>query len=256
MSSSRTWPRLVIEGLVIITSILLAFGIDAWWSERQARADERASLELLVRDLESTIERLDEFESISLAAARAGVEAYAAMASPGPIEPEEVSRRLAAVAMRRTLRIPTAAYTELLSTGSLRVIEDRILRDRIVRFYDEARRTEDIIASNNRTILDGSVTRTFYERGLVIQNIRPSSGVSTDAVLSSDTRIAEWLGEGFEHPEDRVLTLGRTSEEWYSVRTVAFQTGRLHSLNAQNARDMRESATQLSEWTLAYLVTR
>jgi hypothetical protein len=246
----------VIEGLVIITSILLAFGIDAWWSERQDRADERASLELLVRDLESTIERLDEFELISLSAARAGTEAYAAMASPGPIDAEEISPRLAAVGMRRTLSIPSAAYTELLSTGSLRVIEDRVLRDRIVRFYEEARRTEDIVASNNRTVLDGSVARTFSERGLVGQMVQPSSGVSTDALLRSNARIAEWLGEDFEHPRDRVLTLGRTSEEWSAVRTVAFQAARFHSSNAQNTRELGESAAQLSEQALGYLATR
>ena len=35
------WPRFVIEGVVIVASILLAFGIEAWWAEVQDREDER-----------------------------------------------------------------------------------------------------------------------------------------------------------------------------------------------------------------------
>ncbi len=34
------WPRFVIEGVVIVASILLAFGIEAWWENRQERQDE------------------------------------------------------------------------------------------------------------------------------------------------------------------------------------------------------------------------
>jgi len=32
--------RLIVEGVVIVLSILLAFAIDAWWSERQERIEE------------------------------------------------------------------------------------------------------------------------------------------------------------------------------------------------------------------------
>jgi hypothetical protein len=49
------WLRVLIEGVVIVGSILLAFGIDAWWEGRQERADdleiERAALELMLADL-------------------------------------------------------------------------------------------------------------------------------------------------------------------------------------------------------------
>jgi hypothetical protein len=32
---SLPWLRVLIEGVVIVDSILLAFGIDAWWEGRQ-----------------------------------------------------------------------------------------------------------------------------------------------------------------------------------------------------------------------------
>ncbi len=42
--------RAVLESIVIILSILLAFGIDAWWEERRDAADVRESLEVVRRD--------------------------------------------------------------------------------------------------------------------------------------------------------------------------------------------------------------
>ena len=46
MSRQIPWLRVFVEGVVIVGSILLAFGIDAWWDGRQERA---AEAELLVR---------------------------------------------------------------------------------------------------------------------------------------------------------------------------------------------------------------
>ena len=38
MSRPIPWLRVFAEGAVIVVSILLAFGIDAWWEGRQERA--------------------------------------------------------------------------------------------------------------------------------------------------------------------------------------------------------------------------
>ena len=44
------WLRIFVEGLVIVVSILLAFGIDAWWDERGENRQEQALLQGLVKD--------------------------------------------------------------------------------------------------------------------------------------------------------------------------------------------------------------
>jgi len=43
MSDRKTrWVRALLEGLVIVGSILLAFGIDAWWEGRsEAQAEQK-----------------------------------------------------------------------------------------------------------------------------------------------------------------------------------------------------------------------
>ena len=40
MKQRVPWLRMLAEGVVILTSILLAFGVDAWWAERQRIGDE------------------------------------------------------------------------------------------------------------------------------------------------------------------------------------------------------------------------
>jgi len=42
------WLRILIEGVVIVVSILLAFGIDAWWEEQQDQAEEQRILSALL----------------------------------------------------------------------------------------------------------------------------------------------------------------------------------------------------------------
>ena len=50
------WKRLTVEGAAIVVSILLAFGIDAWWDERNDLHRERAYLEILRDDVVRTID--------------------------------------------------------------------------------------------------------------------------------------------------------------------------------------------------------
>ena len=53
------WPRFLLEGVVIVGSILLAFGIEAWWAERQERAEEQRLLQNLHEEFVETRESVD-----------------------------------------------------------------------------------------------------------------------------------------------------------------------------------------------------
>jgi hypothetical protein len=54
------WPRIFVEGAAIVASILLAFGIDAWWQDRQTRFDEQQILHGLEEEFVSIHEVLNE----------------------------------------------------------------------------------------------------------------------------------------------------------------------------------------------------
>ena len=46
------WGRILVEGTAIVLSILLAFGIDAWWDDRQQRESDLAHLQGVIEELE------------------------------------------------------------------------------------------------------------------------------------------------------------------------------------------------------------
>ncbi len=52
MAKQIPWLRIFVEGVVIVLSILLAFGIDAWWDELGDRRSERETLVRLQGEFE------------------------------------------------------------------------------------------------------------------------------------------------------------------------------------------------------------
>lgn len=53
------WPRILVEGVVIVGSILLAFGIDAWWARKQQAAEEERVLTTLAAEFRTNSALLD-----------------------------------------------------------------------------------------------------------------------------------------------------------------------------------------------------
>ena len=52
------WVGLLFESLAVIVSILVAFGLDAWWSERQARVDLLEDLASVTAEIEGNLDAL------------------------------------------------------------------------------------------------------------------------------------------------------------------------------------------------------
>ena len=66
MPERTNWKRLALEMVVIISSILMAFGIEAWWSGQQEQEELDALVELLRADIAANIadfERLNRLEN-------------------------------------------------------------------------------------------------------------------------------------------------------------------------------------------------
>ena len=59
MPDKISWRRILVEGLVIVVSILLAFGIEAWWQERGDRTAELEALVGLHAEFTAIRERLE-----------------------------------------------------------------------------------------------------------------------------------------------------------------------------------------------------
>ena len=83
---------------------------------------------------------------------------------------------------RRTLRLGRATYTDLLSTGNLRLIRNADLRDRIVRLYEANERVQLIRDRNNQEFVDRMYVTYLLDQGLVA----PPPDRKLAAVAASD----------------------------------------------------------------------
>lgn len=68
MTKKIPWARVWVEATVIVTSILLAFGIDAWWQRQQRVGLERDYLVALLADVETVISVSEERIPLQIAA--------------------------------------------------------------------------------------------------------------------------------------------------------------------------------------------
>lgn len=121
----RRWAALLIEFVLIIAGILAALAIDGWASERTERKSERAYLAALVADLHQFEEELNEQIAFEDDMVKTCVTAFNKANSANPAEHSlPLGALLWHLAVRRTLFLESAAYTELVSTGKFGIISD------------------------------------------------------------------------------------------------------------------------------------
>ena len=243
------WKRLSVEAIAIVTSILLAFAIDAWWEDLARSSDEVESLELIRRDLETSIEQLEKHASYVAASSQSALNAYAALSNPGPYDRENIHDEMLRVD-RVTLKVPTAAYTELLSTGNLRVIQDRQLRDAIVRFYESVELAELIVQKNNDNFLDQQLADAYYGQGMIL--IHTQSDVGDDDLNAVNKLTRQRLGENFVHQSDPMWNFQPDSREWQVLRSLLLNSAQVHIIGEVIAQekivDARELLASIESW--------
>lgn len=238
------WKRITVEAIAIVVSILLAFSIDAWWENRALVKDELVSLDLIRRDLDESIEQLKSHVEYAKRASQSALNAYTALSGPGPYDREYIRTEILRV-NRVTLRIPKAAYTELLSTGRLGVIEDRDLRDAVIRFYESVERTELVIQINNSVYLDDQLMGAYIRDGLVLSHT--ASDVGNDVLNKGNEIIGQRLGKDFVHLPDPFWEFSPDSREWQRLRSMLLNAARVHALSETNAQSKIVDATALKE---------
>ncbi len=59
MTKQIPWLRVFVEGVVIVVSILLAFGLQAWWDGRQEREEQEAYLTAVSGELRTVKARME-----------------------------------------------------------------------------------------------------------------------------------------------------------------------------------------------------
>ena len=90
------WPRIFAEGAAIVVSILLAFGIEAWWQDRQDRQVEQSILSSLLDEFRGLEKMLDHERRTQQAILDATNRLLrAALKSDSELEKDSIDRNLA-----------------------------------------------------------------------------------------------------------------------------------------------------------------
>lgn len=226
------WAQVMIELLLLVLGILIALAVDDWVQSRRDARTERDYLQLLVRDLERDDEILKEFIGFEELQVNDGVEAYRALRSTvEPADREAVAAKLSRLTSRRTLRLVRATYTDLVSTGNLRLISNPALRDRVVKYYEESDRRIAIVDRNNQFFVDQMYAAQLGNTGLITP--RPTHHLPAIQVAMGEltARIGMPVLEGSDRlwrlsaqaPEYEVLVgqvWQRTSVSFLAINTV------------------------------------
>ncbi len=126
MSRQIPWGRVLVEGAVIVASILLAFGIEASWAERSERRTEQEELRRVFNEL--TVERgrilsFEERQAARVSASLDFVDLVEALGTPiGTIEAPD--SMLATFFGSPSFEAQTPALDGLLRSGSFSVVRD------------------------------------------------------------------------------------------------------------------------------------
>jgi hypothetical protein len=123
---------------------------------------------------------------------------------------EEVARAISRLLSRRTLRLSRSTYTDLLSTGNVRLLRNARLRDDIARLYERNDRALAIRDRNNQVFVDEVFFAYVLETGLIAP--RPSNSLATSIypVMEYDQRV----GVPVTVEQDLLWKLGPGSAEW------------------------------------------
>jgi hypothetical protein len=232
------WAQVVIELLLLVVGILIALAVDDWVQSRRDARSERQYLQLLVRDLERDDEIIREFITFEDRQVADGVTAYRALRGAADIEDKEaVAGSMSRLMSRRTLRLVRATYSDMVSTGNLRLIGNNALRDRIITYYETSDRRTAIVDRNNQFFVDQVYAAHLLDTGLIAprpNNNLPGISAAMEALAARIAMPVDARGDRLwllpvDAPERQVL-LGKlwqrtavSSQAIVNVRVIATQ---------------------------------
>lgn len=229
----RRWAQVVIELTLLIVGILVALAVDGWIEDRRDVRTEREYLERLQRDLDRDLAVLEEYVAFEDRQVADGIAAYRAMR--GAVQPagrEAVAESLTRLMSRRTIRLARSTYTDLVSTGNIRLIRNTALRDQIATLYETTDRSVAIRDRNNQVFVDQMYVQYIMDAGL----IAPRATHNIPAMESSNREFMRRVGVPIDTDNDRLWQIGPSSPEWRVLANKVWQ----RSIVSQQARDQAQ----------------
>lgn len=133
MSKQIQWLRISVEGVLIVGSILLAFGIQAWWETSKERTGEQEVLRGLEEDVTANLEQLEEVIATHVWARTMVVELQTMSDTDLARLPQDSANQyVRALSVPRTFDARDGTLDAVVASGSLAILADTRLRNLLV----------------------------------------------------------------------------------------------------------------------------
>jgi hypothetical protein len=131
------WSAVVVEILVVIVGLMLAFQLDRWWEERGERAQAAEYVVRLINDIEGDVPEIE--YAISLAELRLDMADLVMTASRNPAaavdEPVMFLAGVRQSGFTYTPKLNSHTFEDLRSTGNMRLLLDLEIKDGLYDYY-------------------------------------------------------------------------------------------------------------------------
>lgn len=207
--------RLVTESAVIVFSVLVAFGVDAWWDGYQARSSARDYVTSVDAEFDAIRTRIER----SIRLARVAEDAAIVWLSEAPdLSSDSLNALLGSMVMWATADLTVPSVRALLNSGAIDLITDSELRTWIQAFPTEVQDFEEE-ESGTIAFIDQAFVPYIANQGVSLGKANP-------------------LNMGFAGRAPPAL-VRKLVDDWGFEALVVWR--------ATKARDVRESAEKLLE---------
>jgi hypothetical protein len=127
-SNDVQWKRIFAEGAAIVISILMAFAIEAWWSNYQDRAEEQGILLGLKSEFEQNLSLIETEVSYRNAVIGSILRIFDTSSLQSSIDPEDLDEWIGDVTWWGNIEYSRGAIDGLIQSGRLTLIENEEMR--------------------------------------------------------------------------------------------------------------------------------
>lgn len=155
------------EIVLVVIGILIALQINTWNKEKQNRVLEKTVLENLKEDLEiqkELIQEQIEFETVVLAQVDSAKKFVSDRADKAVLY-----RLFDSLQGRRTFKANRATFSNMISSGTINLIENKDLQNRIIRYFQRLDYTESVVNNNNLFMVDSNFGAFVANNGLGLE---------------------------------------------------------------------------------------
>lgn len=219
------WREYLREGIVIVVSILVAFGVDALWDEHQDRQAEQRILEELRIELNDARDRIERSIAELEAVLIANRDMLSRLGPDTPVmTPAEASALYLAMTNMNTLEVPQSVLDSVVSSGQFRLISDAELRRHLARWpslIEDVRENHEWHRVNTDDVLLPMMAPYVAIRTSTQETFRTSAvrlGSEPDSALLPGTSSFELDPVGIQRsPEFEAMLAGRMSRQGATV---------------------------------------